>query len=236
MDFFEAIEKRRAVHKFTDTPVPDAVVQKALDAALLAPNSSDIQPWEFYWVKSPDKKAAFAEACLGQNAARTASQIVVAVSRIDTWRRNRQLWLDRLAADPKAKPIVKVYYERTIPLAYTVGPLGLFGLWKRIVTAVRSRFAPVGKVPLSRADLFEVMTKSTSLACQNLMMAIVAQGYGCCPMEGFDDRRVRQILGLSGWKGRGAHIIMVIGIGETNPAGIYGPRVRFDRSLFVKEI
>ena len=55
MDFFEIVKKRRSVRKFTDTTVPDEVINKSLEAALLAANSSNLQPWEFYWVKNKQK-------------------------------------------------------------------------------------------------------------------------------------------------------------------------------------
>ena len=54
MDFFDLIRRRRSVRKFTNESVPNEVITKALKSALLAPNSSNLQPWEFYWVK--DKK------------------------------------------------------------------------------------------------------------------------------------------------------------------------------------
>jgi nitroreductase len=40
-------------------------------------------------------------------------------------------------------------------------------------------------------------TKSTSLACENLMIAAEALGLNTCPMEGFDGRRLSKFLGLS---------------------------------------
>ena len=69
----------------------------------------------------------------------------------------------------------------------------------------------VGMPPLSRQDLFKWATKSTSLACQNLMIAAEALGMNTCPMEGFDGRRLSQYLGLSG---RHHEIVMVIAIGK----------------------
>jgi nitroreductase len=64
------------------------------------------------------------------------------------------------------------------------------------------------------------------------MLAVVAQGYACCPMEGYDEARVKKILGL----GRHAHVVMGIGIGRGHPGGIYGQQIRFDRDLFVFEV
>ena len=91
MDFFEIIDKRRSVRKFSNKTIPEEVIIKALNAALLAANSSNLQPWEFYWVKDDNKKEDLIKACFSQNAAKTAQELIVAVSRIDTWKRNRSL-------------------------------------------------------------------------------------------------------------------------------------------------
>ena len=56
MDFFEIIDKRRSVRKFSNKTIPEEVIIKALNAALLAANSSNLQPWEFYWVKNKNNK------------------------------------------------------------------------------------------------------------------------------------------------------------------------------------
>ena len=55
MDFFETVNKRRSVRKFTNTEVPEYVMRKCLKASVLIPNSSNLQPWEFYWVRNLKK-------------------------------------------------------------------------------------------------------------------------------------------------------------------------------------
>ena len=47
MEFFEVVKARRSVRKYTSAVVPDLVIQKALDAAVMAPNSSNLQAWNF---------------------------------------------------------------------------------------------------------------------------------------------------------------------------------------------
>jgi nitroreductase len=69
----------------------------------------------------------------------------------------------------------------------------------------------IGMPPLSRQELFKWATKSTSLACQNLMIAAEALGMNTCPMEGFDGRRLSQYLSLSA---RYHEIVMVIAMGK----------------------
>ena len=50
MDFFELIDKTCSFRKFSNETIHGEVIIKALNAALLAAGSSNLQPWEFYWV------------------------------------------------------------------------------------------------------------------------------------------------------------------------------------------
>jgi len=56
--------------------------------------------------------------------------------------------------------------------------------------------------------------------------------YTTCPMEGFDEVRVKKILGLA----QAATVVMVISVGKEDPAGIYGERLRLDPKLFGFEV
>ena len=54
MDVFDCIRTRRTVRDFKPDPVPEAIVQKILQAARWAPSSSNSQPWHFIVVKNRD--------------------------------------------------------------------------------------------------------------------------------------------------------------------------------------
>lgn len=232
MDFFDVINKRRSVRRYTETIVPDDVIRKALDAALKAPNSSNMQAWEFYWAKSPNKKSALVNACLFQGTARTASHLIVAVSRIDTWKRNRDLLMQQMQQDgPLPKQIIDYYYK-IIPFLYTQDPFGILGTLKYVILNTIGLFRPMFRRPAFKADLYEVVTKSSALACENFMLSITAQGFGSCPMEGFDEQRVKKILSLNS-KSR---VVMVIGVGEIDPSGIFGPQYRIDPKFVLHEV
>jgi nitroreductase len=229
MEYFDVITARRSVRKFSPEPVPTEVVERAIDAALLAPNSSNIQAWEFHWVKDSAKRAALVEACFGQNAAETATVLIVAVARVDTWRRHRDWLVDAMAKTGPLPKMVKDYYAKAVPLSYRQGPANLFGLAKSVIATGVGFFRPVPRGPNSRAALFTTVVKSAALACENLMLALTAQGYASCPMEGFDEVRVKKILGLN----RHARIVMVIGAGRAAPNGVYGPQLRVPREWVV---
>ena len=106
-------------------------MKKCLKASVLAPNSSNLQPWEFYWIRNHKKKEQV-EACFSQNAAKTAKEIVIAVSRIDL-KRNRDLIINHYKTKDKLIPVVDRYYNQIIPLVYTHDRLGIIGVLKKFI-------------------------------------------------------------------------------------------------------
>jgi len=70
MELFDAIHGRRSIRKFKAQDVPDALIEKLIDAARWAPFSNYLyppgivhnhQPWEFVVVRDSKTKKAFAE-------------------------------------------------------------------------------------------------------------------------------------------------------------------------------
>ena len=231
--FMNVVRNRRSVRVFDGVPLPEADVRDCLEAALLAPNSSNLQAWEFHWVRSPEKKAALVKACLSQPAARTASELIVAVARTGLWRTRAKEMLKVLNAGPGTPPAsVVAYYSKLVPIVYEQGPLSILGYIKRVLFWIRGLSRPTPREPTSRAELRTWAVKSTALAAENLMLAMSAKGYDTCPMEGLDSNRVRRLLELPS----DAVVTMAIACGRRAPGGVYGPRVRFDSSHFIKEV
>ncbi len=233
MDFFETVEKRRSIRKFTEKSIPPEVVHRALDAAILAPNSSNVQTWDFYWVKSPEKKSKLIEACLSQAAARTAAELIVVVADPSLWRRS-QAGLIAYTEQVNAPKLVKDYYKKLIPITYSYGWFNSLGLIKKILYNCVGLFRPTPRSPATMRDLQEVASKSAALAAQNFVLAMTAQGFQTCMMEGFDACRVSRLLGLKS----PARPVMVIGMGQELPdgKGTWGGRYRIDKNLVVHEI
>lgn len=235
MNFFDLVKKRRSVRKFTNDKVPDKVIYKCLEAAILAPNSSNLQPWEFYWIKNKNKKDSIAKACFSQNAAITAQELIVAVSRIDTWKRNKNLIIEDYKKKGKYIPIINRYYNKLVPILYYHDIFGVSNIVKKLFSIFYNLlgfFKPVLRSPIYKHELFEVVTKSTALACQNLMLGLVAEGFDSCPMEGFDEKKVKKILNLN----RNCHVVMILGIGKAAKDGVYGERYRIEKKLVIKKI
>ena len=89
MTFDEIIDFRASNRKFDpEVPVPAEVIEKALKHATLAPNSSNMQLWEFHWTKSPEAKAKMVEACLSQMA-----RMVIAFGSVSLQNVSTTFWI-----------------------------------------------------------------------------------------------------------------------------------------------
>lgn len=231
MDFFDTIKRRRSIRRFSGDTVPDPVVEKALEAAVWAPNSSNIQCWNFYWVQNPEKKQSLVKACLSQSAARTAQHLVVVTSNHHLWRRS-QAHLKAWTLDAQAPQPVQMYYDKLIPLTYRSGWFNSIGLVKWVGFSIAGLFRPVPRGPSFKRDLEEVAIKSAALAAENFVLAIAAQDFDTCMMEGFDEVRVRRLLGLK----CAERVVMVIAVGKSAPKGTWGPPFRIPIDLVVHKV
>lgn len=229
-NFKKVVESRRSVRKFTDKQIPKAILDDCLDMALLAPNSSNLQPWTFYVVRSPEKKAKLVTACMNQLAAKTAADLIVCVARTDRLdemaKNNLKFW--PLPETPKA---VKHYYN-LIAYNYKTGFLNTLGAAKKVAFSIVGQFQPLPVSAFTHADTRLWAAKTTALACENLVLALRAHGFDSCMMEGFDEPRVRKLLNLNDEE----FPIMVIGAGERAKDGVFFPQLRFDRDLFIQDV
>ncbi len=221
MEFFEALERRRSIRRFKPDPFPEDLVRRALQAAILAPNSSNTQTWDFHWLKSDEAKKKGVEFCLNQSAARTASHLIVVTADPTQWKRSQSA-LIKWVEDCRAPTSVRLYYQKLIPLTYSWDALGILSALKWIALTVTGFFRPVVRRPISKTDIREVAIKSAALAAENFVLAISAQGGSTCMMEGFDECRMKRFLKLR----RSARVVMVIAVGYESERGTWGPQFR----------
>lgn len=225
----EAIVYRRSVRKYRNEPIDAMLVRKCIENAVLAPTSSNLQLWEFIHVTSEDLCKRIAAYCFNQNAAKTASQLVVVLARRDLWKNRAaanisflkdQFSLVNTEKLSRREAFAMKYYRRLIPTLYTEF-FGVLGWVRYIFFSLLGFFRPVYR-QVRKSDLRIVTHKSAALAAQNFMISMSGIGYDTCPMEGFDSLRIKRLLKLSGR----AEITMVIGCGLRDEKGIYGPRFR----------
>ncbi len=95
MNLEEVLNYRRSVRVYDkEKPIDPERVKHCLEMATLAPNSSNMQLWEFYHITDPQLLAKVSHACLDQKSTSTASQVVVFVVRRDAYRKHARFVLD----------------------------------------------------------------------------------------------------------------------------------------------
>jgi nitroreductase len=224
-EILEALFHRRAVKTFEPVEIPQALREQILDAARHAPSSFNMQPYRFFWVESSRRKASVAKLCLGQMPAETASVLLVAVADIESMAATSQAQSEWMRRNGFSYAKVRDY-ERTAKLGrilFMPGPFGIFGAVKWMIFRLVHLWKTIGMPPVFRQAVFKWATKSTSLACENLMIAAEVLGLNTCPMEGFDGRRLSKFLGLST---RYHEIVMVIAIGKKSRSYVGPPQWR----------
>ena len=238
-DFNEVIKSRRSVRDFLNKNINILTVKKCIKNATLAPNSSNLQLWEFYHIINSELKVNISKACFDQPAAKTANQFVIIVTRKDLWRSRRDFNLnfiqnkfkdlDDKKSIRKKKNAIN-YYKLLIPALYG-NFLRITGFLKYINVSIIGFFRPMYR-EVTSSDLRVVVHKSAALAAQNFMLSMSSSGYDTCPMEGFDSVRVKKILNLSS----SAEINMIIGCGIRSEKGVYSEqfRVPFKEVYFEK--
>ncbi|MFC2186932.1 nitroreductase family protein [Fulvivirgaceae bacterium LMO-SS25] len=228
--FNKIIENRRSVRKYLpDVQIPDDVIERSIHCATIAPNSSNLQLWEFHRVKSEQMRNLMVPMCMKQNAAKTCSELMVIVVRKDLWRKRRNALLNSIYEQKdlpeKQKTIIAKYYNKLIPIFYTNDIFNIAGLLRKITAFSIGLFKPIVR-EVGYADVRVTAHKSAALAAMNFMNSISAEGFDSCPMEGMDSSRIKKALGLC----KKAEINMVIALGKRLPEGVYGERWRVPQS------
>ena len=236
----EAINYRRSVRIYDpEKKIDSALVKKCIYQASLAPNSSNMQLWEFYHITSKETIQKIAPLCFNQNAATTAEASVIFVTRKALWkkRKNSNIQMIDSMFPPKPKSeqssrekVSRNYYGKLIPFAYS-DFLGIFGFLKYLMILVIGIFKPIFR-EVRNSDMRIVDYKTLALAAENFMLSMAAEGYDTCPMEGSDTWRVKKVLNLP----RGAEINMIVSCGIRKPEGVYGERFRIPFEEVYKEI
>lgn len=225
--FKEIVQFRRSNRVFDEnTFVPDEVIATALEHAQLSPNSSNMQLWEFYWIASPEKLAEIAPLCLNQSAAKTAKHLVVFVTRRDFYKKRAKWNFEQVKKTVEGEPNKMqknqlLYYSKLVPMVYANDPFGLITFVRRTISFFGGLTKPFFRLG-GKASIRIVTHKSCALAAQTFMLGIASEGFHSCPLEGFDELRLKRALNLP----RKAEINMVVAVGKGTEKGIWGERFR----------
>jgi len=207
--FRAANRYRRAIRKFNSTPIQEEEISALLEEAALAPSSGNLQPYELHWIREPALKASVAQACNGQKAAASATDLIVVVANTAIAKRTAEAQLAHVEASTKLEPDSKAYYRKQVGMFQRILGLGSSAFLSPLVFLAGLIRPSLSLLPIGHIGSRHWAARNAVFAAHTLILGAAAKGIDSCPMEGFSAPKVAKLLGLP----RGSVIPLVIALG-----------------------
>ena len=207
--FQETNRFRRAIRKFNSTPIPKEEIYDLLVEASFAPSSGNMQPYELHWIREPSVKEKIAQACNGQKAAASATDMIIVVASPTLGKQTAIAQLAHVESSPAFEEKSKAYYREQIKMFQKILGFGSMALWSFVVSVAALIRPTLSLLPVGHIGSRHWAARNAIFAAQTLMLGAAAKGIDSCPMEGFSASKIASILELP----RGSVIPLVIALG-----------------------
>ena len=185
----QAIRQRRSIKSFKSDPIPEPVLKELVDLMREAPSSWNFQPTRVVMIRSKEQKEALAAAAWGQKQILEAPVTFVFAVSIRGWERHMDSIL-KTGVDTGAWP-------------------QKFADWIRAS-------APGFQDSLGEKQR-EYAMKDAIIMATTLALAAESKGFGTCYMNGWDEKKVLEIIGLQCDKSCGIALVLPVGTPADRP-------------------
>jgi nitroreductase len=168
MDVFEAIEARRSIRRYRDESVPQDIINKILEAARIAPSSSNTQSWKFKVVTDAATRHELREIAFGQKFVEQAPAVIVCCLDMEAFKERGKRTLE-LMTRGRVRPNLEMMF--------------------RSVRASRNTEFDEERVLINGA-------MNVAISVQNMVLAAEALGLGTCWVRAFSASAVERLLDL----------------------------------------
>ncbi|ETL84890.1 hypothetical protein L917_15410, partial [Phytophthora nicotianae] len=202
-----AIEERYACKAFLPTPVPNETLKEILRLTQRAPTGFNVQPYACVLVREQKDREKLAEAMMDSNIRKVKEAPVVAVFAADLEPSKRVPRLQHLMHDNGAPADFVANMPHVVRLFSGEGVVA-----STLRAAIATAVSPLMPAP-SNVSTEAWAFKQTAFAAATFLYAAQTHGLATCPMEGFDQIRVRNALDIPDRYG----VPVVIALGHANP-------------------
>ncbi len=204
-----ALNWRYAVRSFdTAKKIPQEEFDALVESMRLAPSSYGIQPWKFFVVSNPEYRKQIQEAAWNQTQITQASHLIILARKTDYTEADTDIYIESMSK------------TRNIPLENLAsfkdminGTLKSLNLEQKGIWMAKQVYIPLGFL-LETAALMNI---------------------DAAPMEGFDSKKVDEILKLNE-KGYASVVLCNLGYRSPEDKVATAPKVRKDLSEVVEEV
>jgi len=168
MDLFEAIEARRSVRKYRDEPVPRELIDRVLEAARVAPSTSNTQSWKFDIVTDLETKKRLRELAYGQKFVEEAPVVIACCLDFEAFAERGKRILE-LVLKGKVRPSLETML--------------------RSMRGSRDKELDPERVIVNGAI-------NVAIATEHMALAATALGLGTCWVRAFEAAPAEELLGI----------------------------------------
>ena len=185
----DSIRARRSIKSFKNDPIPEGVLQELLSLMQDAPSSWNFQPTRVVMIRSMAQKEALAAAAWGQKQILEAPVTFVFAVSIRGWEKN----MDEVLKTGVAS-----------------------GAWPQKFADWIRENAPGFQKGLGDKER-EYAIKDAMIMATTLAIAAESKGYSNCYINGWDEVKVRQIIGAQEDKNIAIALVLPIGVPAAQP-------------------
>ncbi len=169
VEFNKVIRERHSVRKYDPSwKISDAEIKEILGDAILAPSSSNLQPWRFLVITDQELKEKVLPIAHNQQQIVDASATIAVIGDIEAYRNADKI------------------YEYAEAAGYVTAEVG---------TAMAKR-SKDGYSSMPQEKLKEIALIDGGLVSMQLMLSAKAKGYDTVPMGGFIPEQFRELFNI----------------------------------------
>jgi len=174
MNFLEAMNFRHACKVFDeDIKIPEELVKNIAEVGRLSPSSFGMEPWEFLIIQSQEIKERLRPSCWNQVQITSCSELMVIVTK------------NRLV-EPGNDYVEQMFKRKAMPQEMFDKYMGVYADF-------------LGAKAEGKPDFYKNWSaKQAYIAAGNMMTYAATEDIDSCPIEGFDQNAVEQILEIDG--------------------------------------
>lgn len=185
----DSIRARRSMKSFKSDPIPEATLQELVSLMQDAPSSWNFQPTRVVMIRSMAQKEALAAAAWGQKQILEAPVTFVFAVSIRGWEKNMSEILKSGVSS---------------------------GAWPQKFADWIGENAPGFQKGLGDKER-EYAIKDAIIMATTLALAAQSKGYSNCYINGWDEAKVKEIIGAEGDKDIAIALLLPIGLPNSQP-------------------
>jgi len=160
------IAERRSTPRFASAPVAEEDLRRIILAGLESPSGYNLQPWRFVVVRDVEQRRKLRVACHEQPKVEQAPVVIVAMGDSEGWRED-------------VDAMIRIGAEHGYSHPSKSGEMR---------QKIHRYFSEHSNMPMW-------LNRQVMIALTTMMLMAEALGYDTALMEGFDDRKVREVVG-----------------------------------------